>query len=255
VVIEVPGEAPLLLDLGTGLRSYGHELDQRLGVDAPLALSALLTHLHWDHVIGLPFFAPVQRPGNRLDVYGPSQEAGTLHEVIDRMVQPPFFPVHMGELRGDIVFHDVDEDDLAVGAAKVKIRRVPHLGITLGFRVEIEGRSVAYVSDHQAPPDRRSVAAGVLELCDGADLVIHDAQYTEEEFVQKGDWGHSTVEYAVHVACEAGARRLALFHHDPAHSDEDLDRIVEQACASPDAARLDAVVAAAEGLSIDLPRP
>ena len=244
-----------MLDLGTGFRTYGHELDRLLGVDSTVQVTALLSHLHWDHMIGLPFFTPAQRSGNRLDVYGPAQDGNTLHQVVDRVVQPPFFPVHMAELRGDIVFHELDQDDLVLGGAKIKVRRIPHLGVTLGFRIEANGYSVAYVSDHQEPPDRFSMASEVLELCDGADLVIHDAQYTDEEFSLKGEWGHSTVGYAVKVASEAGARRLALFHHDPAHTDDDLDRMVETALAAVSGDRLDAVLAAAEGLAIDLTCP
>jgi ribonuclease BN (tRNA processing enzyme) len=114
---------------------------------------------------------------------------------------------------------------------------------------------VAYVSDHQTPDDRQTVNRSVLDLCDGADLVIHDAQYSDDEFAAKSTWGHSTVAYAVHVAAEAGARRLALFHHDPDHTDDILDRFGLDAAGAPGAAQLDSVVAAAEGMTVDLSRP
>ncbi len=159
-----------------------------------------------------------------MDVYGPPQDGGSLHDIIDRVVKPPFFPVEVKELQGKIEFYEVTDDVIAVGSAKVLVRQVPHVGTTLGFRIEAGDTSVAFVSDHQAPEDRAEVDAAVLELCDRADLVIHDAQYTEEEFRAKATWGHSTVGYAVHVAAEAGARRLALFHHDPRHTDDDIDR-------------------------------
>ncbi len=142
-----------------------------------------------------------------------------------------------------------------MGSAKVTVRRVPHVGTTLGFRIEAGEQSVAFVSDHQAPDDRGEVDPAVLELCDGADLVIHDAQYTEEEYRAKATWGHSTVSYAVHVAARAGARQLALFHHDPRHTDDDIDRMLAEAQATDDARHLDAVIAAREGLAIDLVRP
>jgi ribonuclease BN (tRNA processing enzyme) len=141
---------------------------------------------------------------------------------------------------------------IPVGSAKVTVRRVPHIGETLGFRIDAEGCSLAFVSDHQQPDDRESVAEAVLELCDGADLVVHDAQYTEAEFVEKGTWGHSTIGYAVHVAAEAGARKLVLFHHDPVHTDAEMDRLLDQARSDAEASRLDGVLAAAEGLSLDL---
>ena len=253
VAVEVGDEPPIVLDLGTGLRPLGHALEDRYGLDAPIEFTAFLTHLHWDHIIGLPFCRPLLRLGGTMEVFGPAQEDDAdLHEVIDRVVVPPFFPVQVKELHGRINFSAVGDDVIPVGPSKVTVRRVPHVGSTLGFRVDAEGCSVAFVSDHQAPEDRSFVDHAVLELCDGADLVIHDAQYTEVEFAEKATWGHSTIGYAVHVAAEAGARRLALFHHDPVHSDDDIDRILAEAQSSPDASRLDGIVAAAEGLSLDL---
>ncbi len=252
MAITVGDEPPIVLDLGTGLRPLGRELETRLDPGAPIEMTALLTHLHWDHIIGLPFCTPLLKSGTKMDVYGPPQEGGTLHEVIDRVVIPPFFPVQVKELHGSIDFHEIQDEDFAVGSAKVRVRRVPHVGTTLGFRIEADGASVAYVSDHQTPPDGRTVAKSVLELCDGADLVIHDAQYTDEEFPAKSTWGHSTIGYAVHVALEAGARRLALFHHDPDHTDGILDQIVDGAVKVPGASHLELVTAAAEGLTFDL---
>ena len=245
-------EPPIVLDLGSGLRPLGHELEHRYGLDTPVQLTAFLTHLHWDHIVGLPFCRPLLRFGGHLDVYGPAQEGLSLAEVMDKVVVPPFFPVQLKDLHGTIRFHEAGDETLAVGSAKVMVRRVPHVGDTLGFRIEAGGFSVAYVSDHQAPEDRRTVSENVLELCDGADLVVHDAQYTDAEFAEKATWGHSTIDYAVHVAAEAGARTLVLFHHDPVHTDDDMDRILEGARRAPGASRLDAVVAAAEGSSLDL---
>jgi phosphoribosyl 1,2-cyclic phosphodiesterase len=251
-LVEVGDEPPLLLDLGTGLRPLGVELDQTRGRD-PLPITALLTHLHWDHVMGLPFFGPVQRPGAQLLVYGPRQDESSLQEVMTQVVKPPFFPVHMRDLDGSMRFEEVGAESFAVGSATVTSREVPHIGTTLGFRIEAEGRSLVYISDHQAPPDRRGVAAGVLELCDGADLVIHDGQYTAEEFAGvKGTWGHSTVDYAVQVAAEAGAKRLIIFHHDPAHTDAEVDALLELAQRSPGAKDVEEILAAEEGMSLDL---
>ena len=254
VTVEIGDEPPIVLDLGTGLRPLGHALEERYGLGHPVEVSAFLTHLHWDHIIGLPFCTPLLREGGRMDVYGPPQDGGSLHDIFDRVVKPPFFPVEVKELQGKIEFHEVTDEVLAVGSAKVMVRQVPHVGTTLGFRIEAGDSSVAFVSDHQAPDNRAEVDSAVLELCDRADLVIHDAQYTEEEYRAKATWGHSTVAYAVHVAAEAGARRLALFHHDPRHSDDDIDGLLAQARATDDARRLDEVLAAREGLVIDLGR-
>jgi phosphoribosyl 1,2-cyclic phosphodiesterase len=255
VAVEIGDEPPIVLDLGTGLRPFGHALEDRYGLGHPVEVTAFLTHLHWDHIIGLPFCTPMLREGGRMDVYGPPQEGGSLHDIIDRVVKPPFFPVEVKELQGKIEFYAVTDDVIAVGSAKVLVRQVPHVGTTLGFRIEACDKSVAFVSDHQAPEDRSEVDASVLELCDRADLVIHDAQYTEEEYPAKATWGHSTVGYAAHVAAESGARQLALFHHDPRHTDDDIDRMLALAQATDDARRLDGVLAAREGLTIDLGRP
>ena len=252
VAVEVGDEAPIILDLGTGLRPLGHDLEARFGPDRPVEVTAFLTHLHWDHIIGLPFCTPLLRAGARMDVYGPVQDPNPLHDIIDRVVKPPFFPVQVKELAGMIEFHEVVDDVLAVGSAKVMVRQVPHVGTTLGFRIESGGAVLAFVSDHQAPHDREHVAPAVLELCDRADLVVHDAQYTEEEYRAKSTWGHSTMSYAVHVAAEAGARQLALFHHDPLHTDDDIDGLLSDACATADAGRLDSLIAAREGLALDL---
>jgi phosphoribosyl 1,2-cyclic phosphodiesterase len=251
VVVESPGHDPIILDLGTGLRLYGDALP----VGEVFRGHALLTHVHWDHVQGLPFFTPVLRPGAELAVYGPPPDppgTHTLAECFEQFICPPLFPVRVADLPGRIDFHTVRDAELAVGDAKVKVRNVPHTGVTNGYRIELDGATVVYISDHQMPLDgSHGIADSVLELCDGADLLIHDAQYTPEEFAQKRDWGHCTMEYAVHVASEAGVRRLALFHHDPTHGDDFVDCLVEQArvLAGP---RVEEVLAAAEGLTIVL---
>ena len=255
VAVEVGDEPPIVLDLGTGLRPFGHALEQRYGLDHRVEVTAFLSHLHWDHIIGLPFCTPLLREGGRMDVYGPPQDGGSLHDIIDRVVKPPFFPVQVKELQGKIEFNEVLDDAVAVGSAKVLVRKVPHVGTTLGFRIEAGNVALAFVSDHQAPENRSEVDSAVLELCDRADLVIHDAQYTEEEYPAKSTWGHSTVSYAVHVAAEAGAHQLALFHHDPRHTDDDIDSMLAGGQATDDARRLDGVLAAREGLTIDLGRP
>ncbi len=253
VAVRIEGDHPLILDLGTGLRALGAVMEKELrSLGQPMRATALLSHLHFDHILGLPFFAPLHDPGASLTVIGPAQEVGTLKESLSNAVQPPFFPVHMDEFRGTVEFRDTGEDDFSVGTAKVRSRSVPHRGHTLGFRIEAEGRVLAYLPDHQAPLDRRTVTDNVRELCDGADLLVHDAQYTDDEFVEKSDWGHSTIPYAVRVAAESGARRLLLFHHDPSHDDREVDRMVSAARKLPDAKRLDDVSAAHEGLVVDL---
>jgi phosphoribosyl 1,2-cyclic phosphodiesterase len=250
VTLESPGDDPIVCDLGTGFRGWGLNLP----LDGSFRGSALLTHIHWDHIQGLPFFAPVDRPGARLDVYGPVQDGGlSLERAFDELMRPPYFPVRARDLRGDIVFHDVDDVDVMVGDTKVRVRPVPHCGPTSGYRIERAGSTVVYISDHQSPLDgSHRVAESVLELCDGADLLIHDAQYTPEEWRERSHWGHCTVDYAVHVAREAGVRRLALFHHDPSHDDETIDRLLEGAREQAARCGIDEVIAAYEGLTVTL---
>jgi phosphoribosyl 1,2-cyclic phosphodiesterase len=248
VALESPGHAPIVLDLGTGLRFWGETLDQ----DPLFVGSALVTHIHWDHVQGLPFFLPALTPGTCLDVYGPPQpEFGTLAEAFDQFIRPPFFPVTARDLLGDLRFHDLWDTDLELDGAKVMVRPVPHIGPTSGYRVEMGGATVAYVSDHQMPLDGSHVVAdSVLALCDGVDLLIHDSQYTVDEFPAKAHWGHCTVDYAVHVAKEAGARRLALFHHDPTHHDDAMESILAHARQIARGSAVVEVVAAHEGMVV-----
>jgi len=247
VALTVVDEPPIIFDLGTGLRPFAATQPD----DGTFCATALLTHIHWDHVQGLPFFPPADRVGARFDVFGPQQDQGTLADVFDGFMRPPYFPVTCSELRGDIVFHEVLKDDMTVGTAQIMVRPVPHCGPTVGYRVEWDGATVTYISDHQAPLGLDSVADSVLELANGADLLIHDAQYTPAEFAEKSHWGHCTVDYAVKVATEANVKRLVLFHHDPSHGDDVLDEILVEAraVAGRDGPQ---VMAAYEGLQLTL---
>lgn len=239
---------PILFDLGTGLRNLGRDWPS----GEPFCGHALVTHLHWDHIQGLPFFEPVLRPGGRLDVHGPVIDGVGIGEAFARFMCRPFFPVTVGELAGTIRFHDVDEGTFDLDGAQVTAAVVPHTGRAFGYRVDLGGVSIAYVPDHQQPGiGDHSVVPGVIELCRDVDLLIHDAQYDTEQFRAKADWGHCTVEYAVAVALESGARRLALFHHDPSHDDARLDELLTQARRQvPATAELD-VVLAAEGMVLE----
>lgn len=249
VSVDVAGQDPLLLDMGTGLRYYGKQVP----ADQLFRGSCLLTHLHWDHVQGLPFFSPLLREGSRLDVYGPAQDDGrSLDEVVSTTIRPPLFPVSVDELPGTVSFHDTADTDFSIGEFSVKARLIPHLGPTLGFRVECNGRAIAYLSDHQQPFDGSySASPGALELVEGVDLLIHDAQYTQPEFKAKATWGHCTIDYAVWLAAQAGVKKLALFHHDPSRRDDDLDALLSCAVEAGSRRNLD-VIAASEGLVVEL---
>jgi phosphoribosyl 1,2-cyclic phosphodiesterase len=247
VVLSSTGEDPIIFDLGTGLRAYG----ETQPVDGSFSGTALLTHIHWDHVQGLPFFPPADRVGAKFRIFGPQQDEGTLRDRIDDFMRPPYFPVRVSDLRGEYTFHDVLKDDFRIGDAEVTVRPVPHVGPTVGFRVTWHGRVVTYISDHQAPLGLDTIADTVLELAAGADVLIHDAQYLPAEFAEKSNWGHCTIDYALKVAQEAGVRTVVLFHHDPAHGDDCMDEILADARL---AAGLDGpeVLAAYEGLLLHL---
>ena len=248
------GEPPLILDMGTGLRALGHHLNAAVVPSGkPMRGNCLLTHLHYDHILGTPFFPPMRDPGAMLDIYGPAQSDTSLEMTMAGIVKPPFFPVHLADFRGELCYHDLNgNDDFPLGGITVKVRTVPHIGNTLGFRIEADGAVLVYLPDHQAPVDRATVDPEVLELCEGADLLIHDAQYTEDEFVEFFDWGHSTPAYAVHVAAEAGVRRLDMFHHDPGHSDRQIDAMLRAARQLAQATGTVEVNAAREGASVEL---
>lgn len=249
VAVRVPGEPPLFFDLGTGARYFGSTLPH----DGTFRGTCLLSHLHWDHTQGLPFFTPLLHKGSELDVYAPAQEDGrTVASVLTTVIRPPLFPVTIDQLPGTVRFHDVADDEFSVGSIKVMSRFVPHVGPTLGYRIEWGGRSVAYISDHQQPYDGSfSVSDGARELVEGVDLLIHDSQYTSREFAQKSTWGHCTVDYAIWLARHCQVGRLALFHHDPSRTDLALDEA--QRCAVVDGGTLGLeVFAASEGLTVEV---
>lgn len=255
VAVEVPGHQPILLDLGTGARYFG----MACATDRPFHGTCLLSHAHWDHIQGLPFFPPILRDGAHLDIYAPEPDAahthpsvgdGSIGDVLAAILRPPLFPVGLDAFPGEVAFHSLGERTFAIGEVDVTARLIPHIGPTLGYRLDWGGRSIAYLSDHQQPGiDVYATTDGVRELCDGVDLLIHDAQYTRPEFEHRATWGHSTVEYAVWVAKECGVRSLALYHHDPTHTDDQIDRIV--AAAGMCAPEIE-VLGAREGLTVEL---
>ncbi len=249
VSVEVPGAAPIMFDLGTGARYFGADVPVERRFDGV----CLLSHLHWDHIQGLPFFPPLLRDGNRLEIHAPVQDGDeSVADVVARMLCPPLFPVGLDDLPGSVAFITHADETFDVGPAQVMSRLIPHIGTTLGYRLSYAGRSVAYLSDHQQPGvDVYDVTRNAKDLCRGVDVLIHDAQYTRDEFVLKSTWGHCTIDYALWLAQECDVGTLVLYHHDPTHDDAMLDRVVDDASVRLDGIR---VIAAHEGLTLRIGR-
>lgn len=249
VSVEAEGHDPIVFDLGTGMRPWGRSMI----ADDPVTVHALVTHMHWDHVQGLPFFTPLQSADTSMHVYGPGDGAATMGDTFGKFMAPPYFPIRVSDLPASVAFHDAHHSDFEIDRTTVMARPVPHCGKTNGYRVTRNNVSVAYVPDHQEPLGRPShVDPAVLELCAGADVLIHDAQFWAHELEAKPDWGHCTPEYALEVAAQAGVRNLVLFHHDPAHNDEDLDEMttrIESLAADRGVA---SVICATEGLKLSV---
>ena len=250
VSIEAEGHDPVVLDLGTGMRSWGACMSS----GKALTIHALVTHLHWDHIQGLPFFTPLQSALTALHVYGPGDGEASMADTFGKFMSPPYFPIRVTDLPGLVEFHDTHHSDFVVDGTAIMSRPVPHCGKTNGYRVTRNGVSVAYIPDHQEPIGRPDhVDPAVLELCADADVLIHDAQLWADELLAKAAWGHCTPEYAVEVAAQAGVRTVVLFHHDPSHCDDDLDAMTERISALAIDRGVGAVICAIEGLKLTVP--
>lgn len=245
--VAVPGHDPILFDLGTGVRYFGLQYP----TDRAFTGTCFLTHLHWDHVQGLPFFTPLLRPGGHLTVYGPVQEDGrSLRDVVDTCLCPPMFPVGIDALPGVVDFNGVGDDTVMIGEVEVMTRLIPHVGNTCGYRLSWGGATVAYLSDHQQPcGERYEMSDGARELCEGADLLIHDAQYTVDEMTRFASFGHASGEYPIELARRCDVPNVLLFHHDPSRTDEAVEALEQQLQGDGPPH----VVAAREGMTITLP--
>jgi len=247
----------IMLDCGTGARELGLQLQRSSA--KPLRLHLFIGHTHWDHIQGFPFFVPAFLPDTELNIYAPVGFQRSLEEAMAGQMQYSYFPVKLHELRSRIHFTELEEGFFRVGDVQVETQYLNHTAPTIAYRISSGGATLAYVTDHepfwklnglrfQHPGDQRHIA-----FLKGADLVIHDAQYSEEEYGSKVGWGHSPIEYATDVTLAAGVRQLALFHHDPTHDDTIVEQLEARARARV-AARGGTlqVFAAAEGLELDV---
>ncbi len=222
----------LILDCGTGAHPLAVELASK-GKE-PIHSSILLGHTHWDHIQGFPFFTTAFEQGNSVAIYGPEGSRGSLHDVLAGQMEFTYFPIELNQLPAKITYHDLTEGIQKIGGMRIATQFLHHPAMTLGYRIEADGVAVVYLVDHEPFSDqlwRADAEPGRIEsiLHEGdrrhakfmadADLVIHDAQYTPDEYVSKKSWGHSTFEYVVDIAAAAGVKRVALTHHDPDHDD------------------------------------
>lgn len=232
----------LVLDCGTGANPLATALMAR--AQEPINANILFGHTHWDHIQGFPFFSPAFAKGNTVAIYGPEGSHGSLHEVLAGQMEYTYFPIELKQLPAAITYHDLTEGVHTIGNARVAAQFLNHPAMTLGYRIEADGAVVVYLVDHEPFSSdlwRAGEEPGRIEsiLHDGdrrhakfmadADLVIHDAQYTPEEYELKKTWGHGSYDYAVQLAAAAGVRRLALTHHDPSHDDRFVADIEDRA--------------------------
>jgi phosphoribosyl 1,2-cyclic phosphodiesterase len=214
----------LVLDAGSGIRQLGIELLGR-GIHT---IHLLLTHLHLDHLEGLRFFAPLFDKRVTLEIWGPPSPVSSLQERIVRSFSPPLFPIDVRRVPAQVGFHDVPRRTWKINGAVLSADLIAHPGPTLGFRIESGGASLAYLPDHEpalggpiSEASRDWISGS--SLAENADLLLHDAQWRDDEYAERLGWGHSSATDAVAFARASGARRLLLFHHDPSHSDDMLE--------------------------------
>ena len=222
----------LVLDAGTGIRQLGLALPRALH-----RVDLFLTHLHMDHIQGLGFFTPLYNPAVEVHIWGPASTTLSLRHRLMRYLSPPLFPVRLRELPCQLVLHEMPCADFDLGEFRISSALICHPGPTVGYRIATANATLAYVTDHEPAlgipefPLNAEWTSGYT-LAAGADLLIHDAQYSSEEYAKYIGWGHSSLPHAIAFAALATVQHLVLFHHDPAHTDQDIDRLTAEALAA-----------------------
>jgi phosphoribosyl 1,2-cyclic phosphodiesterase len=223
------GGTLLVLDAGTGIRRLGASLTA-----PPRRVDVLLTHLHLDHILGLGFFAPLRTTGCEVHLWGPATTMLDLRTRLSRYLSPPLFPVHLRDLESDLVLHEVPCAPATIGEFTIRADLICHPDSTVGYRVASAAGVLAYLTDHEPAlgvrrfPGSADWTSG-YRIAEGADVLIHDTQYDDAEYAARVGWGHSSLRQAIAFADLAGATELVTFHHDPAHSDAELDHRLEEA--------------------------
>lgn len=235
----------IIVDAGSGIRPLGSAV-------GPCTATILLTHYHWDHIQGLPFFFPAFLPQSDLFIYGPEFNGEDPGAVLAGQMYTPYFPAAPSQLVGIKGFAVTPERSFMVGSTTITSTIVSHPGTTFGYRIEDAGQVFVYMSDDEVDGASPEVYRNIVELARGADLLLHDCQYTEAEYASRHGWGHSTPRQVLRVAREAGVSRLMLFHHDPSHADEQVEALAEEARAMADGIE---IIIGREGETIQLTAP
>jgi phosphoribosyl 1,2-cyclic phosphodiesterase len=242
----------LVLDAGTGMRPLGVLMRSA----PPDQIHVLLTHLHLDHLQGLGFFRPLFVPGLDIHLWGPKSPVQSLAERIAMYLSPPLFPVHLDDVPAHLTFHDAPEDAVVIGSATIRSAKVLHQGPTVGYRIEENGHAFVYLPDHE--PSMGGPLRGLSvdwmsghDIAHGADVLLHDAQYGDDEYPNHVGWGHSSLADALEFADKSGVGRLVLFHHDPYHTDDELEALLDLVRAQRPAMQ-ERVCLAYEGMTITL---
>lgn len=252
------GEQLLILDAGTGIRGLGLALLREFQ-QIPIKGHIFVGHTHWDHIQGFPFFAPAFNSENEFTIYSLHGAEKPLHKIFRGQMDSDYFPVRLSEMKAKLNFSEL-ESEVQLAEIRVSFTFLNHPGLAVGFRISFAGRSLVYISDHETferlspqGPHPNPLDVEIARFAENADLLICDAQYSEEEYAQKKGWGHSTFLDALLLAAQAKVKRLAIFHHDPSHDDAFLDRI-QEFCQKKIADRNDSFscFVAQEGTSIEL---
>ena len=264
IEVRTPTGSLVLLDAGTGIRELGRALISRAN-GTPISGDIFLTHAHWDHIQGIPFFAPAFQRGNRFTIWGAKSLAASIRRVVRDQMSPVVFPVAFEELAAPFDFRELIDERHAQDGFDVRAFSVKHPGGALGYRFgsrvagdATPGASFVYISDNElragdASPSNDRWRTKLVEFIRGARVLIHDATYTEDEYESHRGWGHSTYGDAVALALDSGVETLVLFHHSPDRSDDELDaRLAECRAATARSGRTLRVVAAAEGMELDV---
>ena len=253
VEVRPKGQHPIIIDAGTGLRRLGKSLMEESFGEGKGETTILISHTHWDHVQGLPFFSPAYRAGNSINIFARQRDLH-LQAVFSQQNNSPYFPVPLSSMQADMSFHELIEGaKFNIGTARVSCTRLNHPWIAMAYRIDVDGAAVVYCADTapfadilfgsefitKAPSlteplpiavadELARMRAGVIDLARGADLLIYDTQFTKAEYLQRPHWGHSHPDDAIQIARDAGVKQLCLFHHAPLRSDDENDAILEQ---------------------------